>query len=158
MLEINRSIIRGRLGILSTETHDDMIEESIRWAESLGYRVVERHLGTETGADAIFQNLHGEKAILEIVTGSSFKGLLRKERIKEALKSDFFLGLIVVGDRIDNLKDHGLSEGLSAELFESGHKEQRVFGVRVLDFKQVIPVLLVSILGTKGSPKFVRLL
>ena len=143
---------------MSTETHDDMIEESIRWAESLGYRVVERHLGTETGADAVFQNLFGERAILEIVTGSSFKGLLKKERIKEALKSDFFLGLIVVGDRIDNLKDHGLAEGLSAELFESGHKEQRVFGVRVLDFKQVIPVLLVSILGTKGSPKFVRLL
>ena len=138
---------------MSTKTHDDMIKEAIRWAESLGYKVLEYHLGTETGADAIFQNHFEEKAILEIVTGSSFKNLLQKPRIREALKSHplRILGIIVVGDRIEHLKDHGVEIGLSSRLFESGHKEQKVFGVRALDFKEVIPVLLVSILGTKGS-------
>jgi hypothetical protein len=111
---------------LSTKTHDDMIKEATRWAESLGYKVVESHFGTETGADAIFQNHFGEKAILEIVTGSSFKNLLEKPRIKEALRSYplHILGLIVVGDRIDHLKDHGVELGLSSELFESGHARQ----------------------------------
>lgn len=142
---------------MSTQTHDDMIRKSIRWAESLGYKVVEHHFGTETGADAIFENHSDERAVLEIVTGSSFKNLLRKERIKEALKSDWVLGLIIVGDRIDHLKDHGEEVGLSTELFELGHFEQKVFGVRVLDFEEVIPVLLVSILGVRGSPKTVRI-
>jgi len=134
-----------------------MIEDSIRWAESLGYKVVEHHFATETGADAIFENHSGERAVLEIVTGANFRNLLRKERIREALKSDWILGLIIVGDRIDHLKDHGEEVGLSTELFELGHFEQKVFGVRVLDFKEVIPVLLVSILGVRGTPKFVRI-
>jgi hypothetical protein len=142
---------------LSTKTHDELIRESIRWAESLGYKVIEHHLGTETGADAIFQNHAGEKAVLEMVTGSSFTNLFGKERIKNALKNDYILGLIVVGDRINNLKDHGIKAGLSSELFESGHKEQKVFGVLVRDFNAIIPVLLVSILGTKGSPNHVRI-
>lgn len=134
-----------------------MIRRAIEWAQSLGYKVVEHHLGTETGADAIFQNLYGEKVILEIVSGTSFKNLLGKERINEALKTEMILGLIIVGDRIDHLKDHGEEVGLSTELFEFGHEEQKVFGVRALDFKEVIPVLLVSILGVRGSPKFVRM-
>ena len=136
---------------MSTKTHDDMIKDAIRWAESLGYEVVEFHLGTETGADAIFQNHFGEKAILEIVTGSSFKNLFEKPRIKEALRSLHILGLVVVGDRIDNLKNHGVEAGLSNDLFESGNARQKVFGVRALDFKEVIPVLLVSILGARAS-------
>ncbi len=143
---------------MSTKTHDDLIDESIRWAESLGYKVVEYHKGTETGADAIIQNLHGEKVVLEIVTGSSFRNLFKKERIRKALENDLLLGLIIVGDRIDNLKDHGREAGLSSELFESGHKRQRIFGVLTCDFHQVIPVLLVSVLGTRGSPEFVRLI
>jgi len=149
--------IRKEGGVgLSTQTHDEMIEKSIRWANSLGYKVVEYHLGTETGADAIFENHSKEQAVLEIVTRSSFKNLFVKERIKKALKSDYVLGLIIVGDRIEHLKNHGEEAGLSTELFESGHFEQKVFGVRALDFKEVIPVLLVSILGVRGSPKTVR--
>ena len=142
---------------MSTQTHDDMIQTTIEWAKSLGYRVVEHHFGTETGADAIFENHSNEKAVLEIVTGSSFKNLFRKERIKEALKNDFVLGLIVVGDRIEHLKSDGEEAGLSTELLESGHFEQKVFGVRALDFERVIPSLLVSILGVRGSPKTVRI-
>jgi hypothetical protein len=134
-----------------------MIRESIFWAHSLGYKVVEHHLGTETGADAVFQNHSGEQVLLEVVTGSSFKNLLRKERIKEALKNDLILGLIIVGDRIELLKKHGKEACLSTELFELGHMEQKVFGVRAVDFKVVIPVLMVSVLGTKGSPQFVRI-
>jgi len=65
---------------------------------------------------------------------------------------------IDVGDRIGHLKDHGREAGLSTELFESGHKKQRIFGVLTLDFHQVIPVLLVSVLGRRGSPKYVRLI
>lgn len=95
--------------------------------------------------------------MLEVVTGSRFKNLLRKERIKDALKNDLILGLIIVGDRIELLKKHGKEAGLSTELFEPGHIEQKVFGVRAVDFKVVIPVLMVSVLGTKGSPKFVRI-
>ena len=138
---------------MSTKTHDDMIKDAIRWAESLGYEVVEFHLGTKTGADAIFQNHFGEKVILEIVTGSSFKNLFEKPRIKEALRSHalHILGLVVVGDRIHNLKNHGVKAGLSSDLFESGNARQKVFGVRALDFKDVIPVLLVSILGARAS-------
>ena len=136
---------------MSTETHDDMIKRAIRWAESLGYEVVESHLGTETGADAIFQNHFGEKVILEIVTGSSFKNLFKKPRIKKELRSLHILGLVVVGDRIDNLKNHGVKASLSSDLFESGSARQKVFGVRALDFKEVIPVLLVSILGARAS-------
>jgi len=142
---------------LSTKTHDDMIQESIRWAQSLGYKVVEHHFGTETGADAVFQNLSNEKVVLEIVTGSRFRDLLGKERINKVLNDDMVLGLIVVGDRIEHLKDHGEEVGLSAELFEFGHEAQKIFGVRTLDFKEVIPVLLVSILGVRGSPKYVRI-
>lgn len=138
---------------MSTKTHDDMIKEAIRWAESLGYKVIEYHLGTETGADAIIQNHFGERAILEIVTGSDFRGLFRKPRIQEALKTNPLdvLGLVVVGDRIEHLRKHGTEEGLSGDLFESGAPVQRVFGVRALDFKEVIPVLLVVLLGIRGS-------
>ena len=143
---------------MSTETHDDQILESVRWAKSLGYKVGEYNLGTETGADAIFENLHSEKVVLEIVTGSSFKKLLRKERIKKTVSDEFVLGFTIVGHSLDHLKDHGVEVGLSPELFELGHEKQRFFGVRTLDFRAVIPVLLVSILGTRGSPKNVRLL
>lgn len=142
---------------LSTETHDDMIETAIQWAKSLGYGVVERNLGTETGADAIIQNVKGQKLILEVVTGSSFKNLFSKPRIKEALvkTSKYWvsppeiLGLIVVGDRIDNIQRHGIEAGLPNELFSP--PTQMVFPVLARDFKEVIPVLLVSILGTRES-------
>ena len=68
---------------MSTKTHDEMIEEAVRWAKSLGYGVVEYHLGTETGADAIFENRRREMVILEVVTGTSFKNLFKKQRIKQ---------------------------------------------------------------------------
>jgi len=137
---------------MSTKTHDELIKESIRWAESLGYKVVDYNLGMKTGADAIFQNHAGEMALLEIVTGASFIKLFKKQRIKEALENKFFVGLIVVGDRINKLKDHGIKAGFSGELFEPGNKHQKVFSVLVRDFNPTIPVLLLSILGTKGSP------
>jgi hypothetical protein len=138
---------------MSTQTHDEMILTAIQWAKSLGYRVVDYNIGKEIGVDALFENQFGEKVILEIETGAGFRKLFEKPRIQEALKSPplTILGLIVVGDRIDNLEEHGIEVGLSKELFESGNLNQRVFGVRALDFKEVIPVLLVSILGIKGS-------
>lgn len=138
---------------MSTKTHDDMIKEAILWAESLGYEKVESHLGTVTGADAIFQNHFGEKVILEIVTGSSFRKFFQKPRIKEALRSLQVLGLIVVGDRINNLKEHGIEVGLPSDLFKPGDGKQKVFGVLVRNFDKVIPVLLVSILGTRASAR-----
>jgi len=86
----------------------------------------------KTGANAVFQNMFEEKVILEVVTGTSFKGLFKKSRIKEALKTKEnekhwpeVLGLIVIGDRIDHVKDHGLEEGLSDGFFEP--PEQRFF-------------------------------
>lgn len=141
---------------MSTKTHDKMIKEAVRWAKSLGYGVVEHHPGTETGADAVFQNQFNEQVILEVVTGASFKKLFQKPRIREHfirlgryyVKSDM-LGLIVVGDRIDNVKDHGIEVGLPADIFVP--PKQRVFPVLVLDFERVIPVLLVSLLGARAS-------
>ena len=141
---------------MSTKTHDEMINEAVRWAKSLGYGVVEYHLGTETGADAVFQNQFNEKVILEVVTGASFKGLFQKPRIKEIFASPGtywiepeILGLIVVGDRILHVKDHGMEVGLSGEIFDP--PKQRIFPVLARDFKQVIPVLLVSLLGARAS-------
>ena len=141
---------------MSTKTHDDLIEQTVRWAKALGYKTVEQHLGTETGADAVLQNHLGDKVILEVVTGGNFKKLFTKPRIKDAIVDDSrywmqpeILGLIVVADRIENLKKHGVKAGLSNKLFDP--PTQRVFGVLVRDFKQVIPVLLVSILGSKAS-------
>lgn len=133
-----------------------MIKEAVRWAKSLGYGVVEHHPGTETGADAIFQNQYDEQVILEVVTGASFKKLFQKPRIREIfirlgryhVKSDI-LGLIVVGDRIKNVKDHGIEGGLPGEIFDP--PKQRVFPVLTRDFKEVIPVLLVSLLGARAS-------
>ena len=132
-----------------------MIKEVVRWAKSLGYGVVECHLGTETGADAIFQNKFNERVILEVVTGASFKGLFKKPRIKEVFGTQRYwikpeiLRLVVVGDRIDNVKKHGIEAGLPAILFDP--PEQRIFPVLVKDFKEVIPVLLVSLLGARAS-------
>ena len=140
---------------LSTKTHDKMIKEAVRWAKSLGYEVVEHHLGTETGADAIFQKHFNERVILEVVTGVSFKSLFKKPRINEVFRTTRYwippetLGLIVVGDRIDNVKRHGIEAGLPAKLFDP--PEQRIFPVRAIDFKEVIPVLLVSLLGARAS-------
>ena len=144
---------------MSTQTHDEMILTAIRWAKSLGYRVVDYNIGKETGVDALFENQFGEQAMLEVETGAGFRKLFEKPRIQEALKSPplTVLGVIVVGDRIDNLEEHGVEVGLPKQLFESGNLNQRVFGVRALDFKEVIPVLLVSILGIKGSA-YARLL
>ena len=144
---------------MSTKTHDEMIKTAVRWALSLGYGVLDSNLGTETGADAIFQNRWGEKAILEVVTGASFRTLFKKPRIRKALEikiegyidEDIVWGIIVVGDRIDHVKDHGVELGLSEDLFESGSKNQRVFSVLARDFKEVIPVLLVSLLGSRAS-------
>lgn len=50
---------------MPTKVHNDMIKEAVEWAKSLGYGVVAYHLGTDAGADAIFENRFGEKAILE---------------------------------------------------------------------------------------------
>lgn len=141
---------------MSTKTHDDLVKEAVRWAKSLGYELVEKHLGTETGADAVFQNHLGDKVILEVVTGGNFKAFFKKPRIRDLIVDDQtiwappeVLGLIVVADRIENLKKHGVQAGLSNRLFDP--PTQRVFGVLVRDFKEVIPVLLVSILGSKAS-------
>jgi len=43
--------------IMSTKIHNEMIEEVVGWAKSLGYGVVEYNLGTNTRADVIFENL-----------------------------------------------------------------------------------------------------
>ena len=149
-----RKIMRG--AYVSTKTHDKMIKGAVRWAKSLGYGVVEFHLGTETGADAVFQNHFDEQVILEVVTGASFKKLFQKPRIRDFfirlgtyhVKSDM-LGLIVVGDRIDHVKDHGIEVGLPTDIFAP--PKQRVYPVLVLDFERVIPVLLVSLLGARAS-------
>jgi transposase len=144
---------------MSTKPHDDMISEAVRWAKSLGYGIVEFHLGTETGADAVFQNYFGEKVILEVVTGANFRNLFEKPRIKQALESrgekehwPEILGLIVVGDRIDHVKDHGVEVGVPNELFDHPEK-QRVFPVETRHFDRLIPVLLVSLLGIRASAK-----
>lgn len=142
---------------MSTRTHDSLIKTSIDWAISLGYSVVEHHFGTTTGADAVFQNMKGQRVILEVVTGSRFKNLFSKTRIKEALvkagkywvSPPEILGLIVVGDRIDSIRKHGVKAGLPDDLFNP--PAQMVFPVLTRDFDKVIPVLLVSILGTRES-------
>lgn len=130
-----------------------MIEEAVRWARALGYDVLEYHAGTETGADAIFQNRFRESVILEVVTGSRFRSLFQKPRIIEALQREDFsdiLGLIVVGDRIELVRTHAIETGLSAGLFDSVEK-RRVFPVLARDFHNVIPVLLISLSGTRAS-------
>lgn len=141
---------------MSTKVHDDMIKEAVEWAKSLGYGVVEYHLGTSTGADAIFENRFGEKVILEIVTGASFRELFKKQRIRERFEEDErwdmvpeILGLIVVGDRIENVEKHGTEVGIPRELFSP--PDQKIFAVLARHFKEVIPVLLVSILGSRAS-------
>ena len=137
---------------MPTQTHDEMINNAIFWAKSLGYQVVEFHLGNVTGADAIFKNQYNEKVILEIETGADFRKLLQKPRIQKALTSEEdFLGLIIVGDRIDNLMQHGIEIGLAQELFEIGSSKQKVFAVCSLHFERVIPALLVSLLGARAS-------
>jgi hypothetical protein len=145
---------------MSTKTHDDLIKAACEWAKSLGYAVVESHIGTETGADAIFQNQFEEKVLLEVVTGSNFRPLFKKQRIKEAfVKLGKYqpspptekLGLIVVGSRIDNVKEHGVEVGLPPELFEIGSKIQKIFPVLERHFDNLIPVLLVSLLGARAS-------
>jgi hypothetical protein len=67
-----------------TKTHDEIIQETIRWAKSLGYNVVDHNLGTETGADAIIQNHFDEKVILEVVTGSSLARALPRMNSQKA--------------------------------------------------------------------------
>jgi hypothetical protein len=47
------------------------------------------------------------------------------------------------------VKKHAIEVGIPADVFEP--KEQKVFAVRDCDFKEVIPVLLVSILGSRAS-------
>ena len=142
---------------MSTKTHDELIESAVYWAQSLGYAVIDKNIGTETGADAIFQNHFGEKAILEVVTGSSFRILFEKSRIKKMLvplgtyevSEKDFLGLIVVAPRIRNVRKHAIEVGIPEDVFQG--KNQKVFAVRECDFKEVIPVLLVSILGSRAS-------
>ena len=140
---------------MSTKTHDEMIKRAVDWARSLGYGIVESNLGTKTGADAIFQNQFSERVILEVVTGSGFKGLFNKPRIKEIFGTSRYwiepetLGLIIVGDRVDQVKNHGLEAGLPEEIFDPPY--QRIFPVLARDFKEVIPVLLVSLLGSRAS-------
>ena len=141
---------------MSTRIHDEMIEEAVRWAKSLGYGIVEYHLGTETGADAVFENRFGEKVVLEVVTGARFKTLFKKPRIRKAFLSPMeydeppeMLGLVVVGDRIDHMKDHGVEVGWPEKDFDP--PEQRIFPVLTRDYKEIIPVLLVSLLGVRAT-------
>jgi len=141
---------------MSTKDHDQMIKDAVEWAKSLGYRVVTYSLGTTTGADAIFENRFGEKAILEIVSGSSFRELFKKPRIREGFEEDEkwdrvpeILGLIIVGDRIENVEKHGTEVGIPRELFNP--PDQKIFAVLARYFDKVIPVLLVSILGSRAS-------
>ena len=141
---------------MSTKTHDDRIKKIVEWAKLLGYGVVECNLGTKTGADAVFENQFNEKVMLEVVTGSSFKELFQKPRIrKEFVRVGTYwvkpeiLGLIIVADKITNVKDHGIEVGLPAELFDP--PKQRIFPVLTDDYKSVIPVLLVSLLGSRAS-------
>lgn len=140
-----------------SEEHDRMIEDACRWAEALGYEVLEKNPGNVTGPDAIFRNyFSGAKVMLEVVTGASFKELFRKPRIKKALQRPGtywippeIVALIVVGDRVKNVKDHGVKAGLSEELFDPPKK--KVFAVRQRDFERLIPLLLVSLLGSRAS-------
>ncbi len=141
---------------MSTKTHDELIEKAVYWARSLGYSVTDKNVGTKTGADAIFQNHFEEKVILEVLSRPNFKQLFKKPRIREALVKiskyttpPDILGLIVVANRITNLKKHAIEVGIPANVFEG--KKQKVFAVRECDFKEVIPVLLVSILGSRAS-------
>ena len=141
---------------MSTETHNELIKKAVFYAESLGYSVVKKHLGTDTGADALFQNQFEEKVILEVLSRPSFKELFEKPRIKKALVQigkyivpPDILGLIIVANRINNVKKHAIEVGIPANVFEP--KEQKVFAVRECDFREVIPVLLVSILGSRAS-------
>ncbi len=136
--------------------HDKLILDAVEWAESLGYGVVERNLGTATGADAVFENRWGERVILEVVTGSDFKVLFKKPRIQKIFltpeeydEPSYMLGLVVVGDRIGQVKNHCVGSGLPADLFDP--PDQRIFPVLTRHFSQVIPVLLVSLLGVRGS-------
>ncbi|MBA7480397.1 hypothetical protein ES707_15851 [subsurface metagenome] len=141
---------------MSSKTHDELIEDAVRWAKTLGYEVVEEHPGTDTGADAVFQNKLAEKVIFEVVSGASFKTLFQKPRIQKVFErhgkywvKPKFLGLIIVGDRTENVTKHGLKAGLPEDVFQP--PEQKVFPVLTRDFKEVIPVLLVSLLGARSS-------
>lgn len=141
---------------MSTRTHDELIEKTVDYAKSLGYDAVDKNTGTKTGADAVFQNHFGEQVILEVVTGSDFRKLFRKPRIEEALVRIGkyttpleYLGLIVVSHRINNVKKHAVEVGIPEELFRS--KTQKIFAVRECQFNEIIPVLLVSILGSRAS-------
>ena len=58
------------------------------------------------------------------------------------------LGTVVVGDKTDNVKKHGIEAGILAELFDP--PQQRISPVLAKDFKEVIPVLLVSLLGARA--------
>ena len=141
---------------MSSKTHDEQIEDAVRWAKTLGYEVAAKHPGTDTGADAVFQNKFNEKVILEVVSGAGFKNLFQKPRIKklftrhgEYWADQKFLALLIVGDRIENVTRHGLDAGLPKDIFQP--PEQKVFPVLTLDFKEMIPVLLVSLLGARSS-------
>jgi len=130
--------------------HDAMILEAERWATSLGYRVVDENLGSKKGADAIFENQARESVLLEVVSGGSFKSLFRKERIQQAFILPHaieeykimptILALIIVADRIDNVKKHGIEVGIPDALFNPPN--QVIFPVLAFDFKEVIPALL----------------
>ena len=128
---------------------------ALRWAKSLGYEIVERHLGTDTGADAIFENQFQERVLLEVVTGARFKDLFDKQRIKDIFENEEeyfptdFLGLIVVGDRIANIEKHATEAGISIDFFEP--PDQKIFPVLALDFEEIIPALLIKLLGSKAS-------
>lgn len=143
-------------------THDKMILNAISWAESLGYEVKDYNLGTEKGPDAVFRNSSGDEVRLEIETGASFielfERLASKKKIWDelmpagtyiAVSAPKFLGIIVVGDRINNVRKHAEEAGFAPELFKA--PTQKIFAVRASDFKELLPVLLVSLLGSRAS-------
>ena len=141
----------------SLTTHDKLIIDACNYAKALGYEIVRYNLGRRKGPDAVFRNYQDQQVILEIVTGSRFKELFERTRIKDALirlgkytvSKQEFLGFIIVGDRIDNIERHALTAGHSKEFFETN--KQKIFPVCVYDFKEVIPALLVSLLGSRTN-------
>lgn len=138
-------------------THDKLILDAVSWAESLGYEIVEYNLGRRKGPDAVFKNFNNQKVILEIVIDANFKRLFKQARIKEELitiskyevSPKEFLGLIVVADRITNVKKHAIECDFPAEFFNP--KTQKIFAVHIYDFKEIMPALLVSLLGSRTS-------
>jgi hypothetical protein len=137
-----------------TTTHDLLITDAKRWSEALGYVVDKPHLGHSKGFDAVFKNGR-RQVVLEIVTGTDFTRFFMRKSIRNLLipvgkySAPPETSIIVVADRIDNVKEHGISTGLPEGLF--GPPKQKVFPLITRDFDRLFPVLLVSLLGAREN-------